>query len=62
MKWLWKANCAQCTYESKWYSRQWIARVIALIHSIGSHPYGRMTIAAADTETISRNETRLPGE
>lgn len=58
MKWLWKANCAQCTYESRWYSRRWVSCAVALWHSIGSHPYGRMTVAAADTETIDRNERR----
>lgn len=52
--WYWRVSCYDnaCRYSSNWYGHRWIARLIARLHVLRCHPWGRVTIAAADASVI----------
>ncbi len=48
MKWYFQAFCP-CGYGSKWYRREWIARIMTYVHCVLSgHKRGEMFVQAWD--------------
>lgn len=45
----WECKCGLCGYESEFHKMQWIARLLAIWHTIIIHPYGYCYIKSVDT-------------
>jgi len=49
--WEWQVRCNLCGTHSTWLKSRFIAKILAIAHSIIRHPFGHTTISARESNT-----------